>query len=535
MVYTDAASGFNPLTVSSGIRRGRPRENEILHPDYEIQEPDWKMMSDTFAGAGVVRLRAQTEGKYLIRTELEEKDAVGQADTTKKSRYQQRLERSPYVNGIERLTRFAMANLFREFPIIPEVDELPDKLKPLLKNTDLLGTTFPQFMRNVSTSAYVMGHFFVLVDMPDARNVESLEEENKLDIRPYFLPIDPRDILNWSIAKTEDGRFEFEWVVHRIQQFISPGPFEEHVHKVAYKVWYKDRWELFEEAEEGTNTVLTSVDRGENPIGRVPIVPIYSNIIRPMISQPPLLEAANLNLDHYNMNSMLVNGMMFHLSPLLAFMGAKNEDIVQRGADYAVFLPQTATVEYVEFSGSSMEVAKTIVDQIGVEVVESGLRNTSFLGANTSAEARRLARSDFNSFHQAIAHNYNLAFTEMLEVAGLWIDEKLTEKQSRVKINTDFDVVMIDAAMSAFLLNARSQGDISRRRFMKELERGEVLTKGLNIDEEIAEAVKDGPSLTGLTAAQISGTSNRSGSGSTARGRTSSEGGQRTDDATDAE
>ena len=77
MVYTDAASGFNPRTVSSGIRRGRPRENEILHPDYEIQEPEWKLMSDTFAGAGVVRLRAQIEGKYLIRTELEEKDAVG--------------------------------------------------------------------------------------------------------------------------------------------------------------------------------------------------------------------------------------------------------------------------------------------------------------------------------------------------------------------------------------------------------------------------------------------------------------------------
>lgn len=521
MATTPAASGFSPITTSVGVRQSRPEIDEKIHPDYEIQFADWEMLGDIYAGERSVKARFT---QYLYKTELEERDSRT-TGRNEKSRYEQRLERSPFINGVERLTRYAMSHLFRENPILPLEEKLPLIIKPLLSNVDMLGTTFEQFIKNIAAQAYVMGHYFILVDMPDTReSVGSLADQNRANPRPYFVAVDPRDILNWSIIRKEDGGYELEWVVHRISEFISTGPFDEHEHNVSYKVWYKDRWELYESTVENNQNSITLADEGVNPLGEVPIVPMYSNLIRPMLSNPPLLEAAYLNISHYNQYSMFVNGMMFHLNPLLVFSGVTKEALVERGADYSVFLPQHGKAEYVEYSGDSLAVAKSAVDQLSTEVVEAGLRNTSFLGANTSAEARRLARSDFNSYHQNVAHNYDLSLTQAFKLAGRWVGEELTDEQAYIKINRDFDVVTIDAAMAQFLLTARGQGEISRKRFLTELERGEVMQKGIDLAQEIKDAESDGPSLLGLTEAQINA-DRRSGTGSNAAGRQPPSGG----------
>lgn len=462
--------------------------DEIHHPDYTLQSDTWDMMSDLYEGYSAI---ADSSNEYLYMTELEAKESRTKS-ADERSRYQQRLERSPYINGISRLTRFAMANLFRESPIVPE--SLPPRMGNFLDDVDLMNKSMPDFIREIANFSYVFGHYFILVDMPVLPEDASLQDERDFNIRPYFVAIDPRDVINWRIEQRVDGKHEFLWAVIRHTEFVSAGPFDEAEFMVTYKVWYKDRWELW-----GTDKTTSShsggrikLDEGVNTLGEVPLVPVFSNQIRPMVSNPPLIEAAYLNLAHFNFYSMMVNGMMFHLNPLLTITGAKPES-ASRSADFALFIPQNADAKYVEFTGAAMSVGHKISEELAREVMEAGLRNTSFLGANTSAEARRLSRSDFDSYLQSIAAGYEFALVEAMRLAGRWVGIELTNDQTRIRLNRDFDVVVMEAAMAEFLLKSRMQGEISRNRFYEELIRGEILSNEIDIEEEIRQAKEDGP------------------------------------------
>lgn len=499
----------------NGVRDSAGRIDDVqnkdpivpTHPDYEAQLDDWYLMSDLTAGTA--RVKSKTD-KYLIPTELERSDGLTSA-RGKKSRYTQRLERSPYMNYSKRLKRYAMANLFREKVILPEESTLPEALKPLLKNADMLGTKLEKFFQMAGDRAYEMGHYFILVDMPD-EEIESLADELEKKPRPYFTLIDPRDVVNWQITRGPSGTMSLDWVNIRSFELKSGDAFSQPEYKEYYTVWTKEGWTKYEiggtstkrSPKTGTKTEITfqEVASGAHPCKRVPLVTIYSEMLRPMMSVPPLLEAAQLSLDHYNITSMYVNGLMYHLNPLLTFSGVSSEEQVKRGANYAVYLPQAAEAKYVEFQGNALSIAKETTDNISMEVMESGLRNTTSLGANTSAEARRLARSDFNSFHEGVAENFDTGFREAFEVAALWTGEPLPDDLV-IKMNSDFDVTVMDAAMAEFLLRARQAGEISRKRLFKEMMRGEVFSNELNVEDEIKDAEKDGPSEVAQTAAQL--------------------------------
>ncbi len=462
------------------------RLTEVTHPDYAEQYTDWEMLADLDAGERVVK---EHGARYMIPTELERNDP-GNADTTKPSRFQQRIQRSVYINGVKRLTRYAMGNLFMEDVKLPDTSTLPEYMESIYEDADLLGSDMRRFIRNVSDKAYVMGHYFVIIDMPNLDEIQSLQDQKEANARPYLVAVDPRDIINWSIRRGIDGRFYLDWVVHRIAEYVSPGPYDIHEESVYYKVWYRDRWEVRKLSAE--NAPYEVVEEGVNPLGEVPIVPIYSDQVRPMVSQPPLLEPANLSLSHYNMYSMYMNGLMYHLNPLLVIQGAKDTE-VNRGADYALFLPTNGDAKYVEYNGTSLSIAQKSADALAEEIMEAGLRNTTFLGANTSAEARRVSRADYHSFLKSVALSYENGWSKVFRLIGRWMGDSFTEAQSKVSFHKDYDLSQFEAGQLDFLLKARATGEISRKRFFEELRRGQVVNKDIDVDTEIREAQIDGP------------------------------------------
>lgn len=469
----------------------------VRHPDYLKQYDDWVMMSDLYEGASAVKAKRL---QYLPPTEMELKEGIInipqeqrlQTPRGQKSRYQMRVDRSVFINGIARLVKYAMSSLFREEVILPPMSN--DAMKKMFANADKLGTEMEQFIHNIVTKAYVMGHMFVCIDMPKASEIKSLQDQQKQGIHPYLITLDPRQVLSWDVGVDANGNFQLQWVIYTYEQSVSDGPFKAYTAYNFYKVWTTTTWELYRENQQKKG-VIEFVESGVNPIGVVPIVGIYTETIRQMVSRPPLLEAGFLNLDHYRTYSGFNNGLMYHLNPVLTFIGVSTEQEVRLNASTAVILPQGADAKYVEYTGGSLKIAKESADTLLTQMMESGLRTTMTFGSHTPAAAIRLARSDFNAFLLSVADNIEFAFRRIFQVAGLWVSQPLSDEAASITMNRDYDIVALDANMAQLLTDARNSGLISNKLWFKEMARGEVISQDLNVDQEIADAKKDGPNM----------------------------------------
>lgn len=461
------------------------------HPDYEDQSPNWTLLNDLYAGTGNVKAKSTD---YLPMTPIEMEDwRKNKRKTNYVSFYNRRLQNAVFFNGIARLTKYAVGHMFRNEPTYPEKpDEIMDGL---MKDCDLLGTDLTTFIRNLSVLSFIHGHYFISVDFPNLTGVDSRSVEKLVKPRPYFIPVSPQEIINWKISRSLDGSYQFEWLVHRYSMAESDGPLDRHKTYVYYKVWWKDRWELHRAVLDSTEVSLDEVateliDEGDNPLGVVPYIPLYSEYVRPMVSKPPLLEAANLNLDHYRTMSYLMNALMYHMNPLLTIIGVQDEEILRNPA-IGLTLPRNGDAKYVETQGNSLKVVVDICDVIAKEMWESGLRSASSVGANTSAEARRLTRSDFQSTLLSIVNSHETAYALAVNLAYKWANKTPPAEAEQIKLNRDFDISVLEANQAEFLLNARKAGEISKRLFMSELKRGEVINKSIDIDEELKAAESD--------------------------------------------
>jgi len=467
-------------------------ENQLnrTHPDYDDQYSNWEIMDDLYIGAPAVK---SASTKYLPMTESEEIDAK-KAGSNKRTAYDRRLDNAVYFNGIDRLVKYTTGHMYRENPVYPEEGEAPEWFESMVEDADLLGTELDTFLRNVSLKSYLMGHYFIAVDFPNTSGMDSRSVVKMTNPRPYLVPVSPIEIINWALERTLDGSYQFKWLVHRYSYRESDGPMDDHYTSVYYKVWYKNKWELWVARLETEETDLDSVqpelvEEGPNPLGFIPYQPIYSQMIRPMVSKPPLVESANLNIDHYRVLSAFNHGLMFHLNPILVLSGVQDSHI-KTGSNAALVLPRNAKAEYVEYTGRSLNIGKETAEMILREMWESGMRSQTSLGANTSADARRLSRSDFQSWLLSVVSSHENSYNRAMGIAALWARD-IPEVEKLIKLNKDFDLTPMDANEAEFLLNTRKAGEISRRVFLKELQRGERLDKTVDIDEEVEAAKAD--------------------------------------------
>lgn len=475
------------------------------HPDYVMQVPSWSQMEDLYVGEK--RVKEQTT-KYLPATEVEA--AEGGHDTKATSRYNIRLANAVFFNGVDRLTKYVMGHIYR---INPEIlAELPEQMKPLLTNADMLGTPLITFMKNMSSWSYVMGHYHILVDYPDTRSFKSKQDQLRAGPYPYFTMISPREIIDWSVSKSPDGRFTYDWIVREEIVYEADGPMDPIMQVAYYTIWYRDRWEKYraegqEITEPGDSTTKNAsrmtkeevettakfIDGGKNHSGVVPLVTVYSQMVRPMVSKSPLEEAGFLNIHHYQLYSSFMNGLFYHLNPILHLSGVSKVESVRVGNKAAIITPRNGDAKYIEFTGTSMHIAEKAAAGLAAEMWESGMRSTSFLGANTSGDARRLSRADLVSWLNLIANSHETAFAEALSIAALWIKKKIETKEGQppIKLNRDYDLTSLEANSAEFLLNARKAGEISRETFISALVRGEVLPQTIVPADEVKAAKKD--------------------------------------------
>nr|BAR24752.1 conserved protein of unknown function [uncultured Mediterranean phage uvMED] len=421
-------------------------------------EPHWGLIETLLGGTYKIR---KGHRKYLPQ-EPREQDIS----------YDARLLRSvlaPYYVRLERM----LAGMLTRKPV--RLDDVPDVIREQLFDVDLQGNDLQTWLFSVSRICIRYGHVGVLVDAPAAGQ----------NGRPYWVTYTPRDILGWR-TEVKDGKQELTQLRLMEKIVVPDGLYgEKQVEQV--RVLTPGAFEIHQKDQKGDFVI---VDEGRTSLSEIPFSVAYSNRMGVLESLPPLADIAELNLQHYQVQSDLSNQLHISAVPMLALFGfpAAAEEI-SAGPGEAMALPEGSDAKYIEPAGNSYDAQFRQLDRIAEQINALGL--ASILGSKLSAEtaeAKRIDRSQGDSTMMVVAQQMQDMIDNCLRFHAEYMQERTAGSSL---VNRDFMGIRLEPQEIQALLQLYTAGTITQETLLLQLEAGEVLGDDFDVEEEI-EATQTG-------------------------------------------
>lgn len=441
----------------SGFSGGRQRVGNVTQVNdpstaWVNQEPHWGLIEHLLGGTYKIRKGTR---KFLPQEPRELDEA-----------YDNRLQRSvlaPYYVRLERM----LAGMLTRKPV--RLDDVSDQIREQLFDVDLQGNDLQTWLYNTSRICIRYGHVGVLVDAPKSGD----------NGRPYWITYTPRDILGWR-TEMADGQQKLTQLRLFEKVLIPDGLYgEKQVEQV--RVLTPGAFEIFQKDQKGDFRV---VDEGTTSLSDIPFSVAYSNRVGVLESFPPLADIAELNLQHYQVQSDLGNQLHISAVPMLALFGfpAAAEEI-SAGPGEALALPEGASASYIEPAGNSYDAQFRRLDQIALQINELGL--AAVMGAKLSAEtaeSKRIDRSQGDSTMMVVAQQMQ----DMIDNCLRFHADYLQESQAGSSlVNRDFMGARLEPQEIQALLQLYTAGTVTQETLLLQLEAGEVLGDDFDVEAEL--------------------------------------------------
>jgi len=380
--------------------------------------------------------------------------------------YDARLQRSvcsPYLIRIERM----LAGMLTRKPV--RLDDVTDQIREQLFDVDLQGNDLQSWLYATSRICLRYGHVGVLVDAPKFGD----------NGRPYWITYSPKDIIGWRQELT-DGQQKLTQLRLFEKVLIPDGLYgEKQVEQV--RVLTPGAFEIFQKDQKGDFRV---VDEGTTSLSEIPFSVAYSNRTGVLESFPPLADIAELNLQHYQVQSDLGNQLHISAVPMLALFGfPQSAEEISAGPGEAFALPADARAEYVEPAGNSYDAQFRRLDQIVSQINELGL--AAVMGAKLSAEtaeSKRIDRSQGDSTMMVVAQQMQ----DMIDNCLRFHADYLQESQAGSSlVNRDFMGARLEPQEIQALLQLYTAGTVTQETLLLQLEAGEVLGDDFDVEAEL--------------------------------------------------
>jgi len=215
--------------------------------------------------------------------------------------FRERKERSYYYNYCAPIVNAYNSFIYRQ-KIVRDFGKLADSalFGLFLGNCDRQGNSYEDFIRGASKWSSVTGIQFILVDKP-AETAATMKEEMERGIYPYFVRVPPTSVWDWGLDRW--GNLLWAKI---LETHADEGEFGKDAAGVMrFRVWYRDRWELYEVEQSGGGRNARKADEGEHPVGEVPLVPVCHFAEEPMTGFSLLNDIAYVNRALYNWCSLL--------------------------------------------------------------------------------------------------------------------------------------------------------------------------------------------------------------------------------------
>ena len=441
----------------SGFSGGRQRVGNVTQVNdpataWVNQEPHWGLIEHLLGGTYKIR---KGHRKFLPQEPRELDES-----------YDNRLQRSvlaPYYVRLERM----LAGMLTRKPV--RLDDVSDQIREQLFDVDLQGNDLQTWLYNTSRICIRYGHVGVLVDAPTTG-------ENG---RPYYVTYTPRDILGWR-TEMADGQQKLTQLRLFEKVIVPDGLYgEKQVEQV--RVLTPGAFEIFQKDQKGNFRV---VDEGTTSLSEIPFSVAYSNRIGVLESFPPLADIAELNLQHYQVQSDLGNQLHISAVPMLALFGfpAAAEEI-SAGPGEALSLPEGAAASYIEPAGNSYDAQFRRLDQIVSQINDLGL--AAVMGAKLSAEtaeSKRIDRSQGDSTMMVVAQQMQDLIDNCLRFHADYLQES---QAGSSLVNRDFMGARLEPQEIQALLQLYTAGTVTQETLLLQLEAGEVLGDDFDVEAEL--------------------------------------------------
>lgn len=413
------------------------QELESVSDKLDIVDALWK-------GTQAMRAAGTT---YLPREEAEEIQD-----------YNRRKDMSFLTNFFKKTVKVMAGRLFQK-PV--NIVDAP-AFEQFDANVDLEGRNLHRFAYDLTQKTIRDGIRFIVVDAPSSEGVRTAAEERALGIRPYFVEVDVRSVLGW---RTEDRRGQRVITQFRYMETVTEPEDEfstvsvdqirviEANQVTLYRKNKKGEWVLYQE-------IPTSV-------GFVPVVPVYAGRQGFMDFEPPLMDLAWLNLEHWQKSSDQSNILHVARVPFIMYRGysaqydsAGNEVPFVVGPNAMAKDPNPqADMKYVEHTGAAIGSGRQDLMDIEARAVAIGadFATPRKSGEMTATEAAIGEAGDVSDL-SALAQNIKDALELALSYVGEMTRQPFT---GEVSMSTELGIIHTPVNVQE-LVKLRMSGDISR-------------------------------------------------------------------------
>ena len=401
--------------------------------------------------------------------------------------YLARVNRAVFSPFTQRLIRAATGLVLRK-PITLTGD--PYWTEMFKMDVDGCKSDLDEYARRILMCSLTYGQSHILVDYPAPSGAVSLAEERQQNRRPYWIEVDPNNLYGWRLDR--ESNYGNLIQVRLAEKAVLPdGQFGEKVFN-QIRVIEPGRYRVFRKTDQIDNMYDVSdnsmtgsfemgsvekdykqVESGNFSLGEIPLVTIYSGKTENLVSKPPLLDIAYLNLAHFQRQADLIHSLHVASQPMLVMEGYDDQTKdLAISVNYAMATQPGNKVYYVEPASSAFDAQSAEIKELQMQMATLGISTLSqqkFVAE--SADARRLDRVDTNSMLAMVSMELEQKLQKAFNLSAEYVGIEPPE----VKISRDFDIERLIGQDITALTSLFDQQVIDREEFRDILVQGEVL------------------------------------------------------------
>lgn len=435
---------------------------------YDPNRPDYRCAASVGMLDAIEYVRDVSEGtlhlrslgiKYLPREEAETDRA-----------YKIRLSRAVLVNFYARALHSLVGLVFRNEPKlcedVPEIMRGKEEVAAVpatattpavaaqpevegqLEDCDLAGTHFCVFAKELFVDAMRDGHAFLLTEMPPALPEGSTRADEKaLNRRPYFVKYKADQALNWRL--NEYG--QLEQITFEECSMEPDGEFGEK--KVTrYRVLRPGSWQLFQKLTvDGKDVILMESD-GVTSLSEIPVSVAYGRRCHPLVSKPPLLDLAIVNIAHFNESSDVAIYRHLVGRPVWWAAGRDTSKKAPVLSPYTIIdVKDGGSVGVAESTGAALGDARTALKDMEEHM---GLLGLQMLNQQTPQKTATEERGDQVRELSELATAAQSLHDCLEQGLKYWAQYLKLPSGGSIELGVDADCLMGDAAARVFLDSA---------------------------------------------------------------------------------
>lgn len=453
------------------------------HPAYDKYAPLWKTMRDVCAGQTAVH---QAGPAYLPRLS-EQSDGE----------YAAYKGRALFYNATWRTVAGMIGMMFRKAP----QRSVPAGLEGYLADIDLGGSDFDTFAKSVVYEVMTTGRVGLMVDYPQAIDSDlplTRARVEALGIRPSIQLYATESLINWRYARVNNAQ-RLVMVVLKERAAIVTGDFDES-YEDRYRVLDLDgdgvyRVRVFRIGRDGKDEVLEEfrpVMDGRT-LGFIPFFVVTPDGSDCEVSEPPLIDLAHVNINHYRSVADYEHGCHFTGLPTAWIAGYMPENIdkpdrfgIGSTAAWTFSHPDTK-VGYLEFTGQGLNALRDNIAGKERQMVVLGARMLAEDKAGVEAfRTLALRNAGETATLSAIAVSVSAGLTRALGTLAQWAG---VAGDIVYELNRDFAPVLMDAPTLTALVAGWQSGAFSDQVLFDALKRGDVIAGDVAFEDEQARRV----------------------------------------------